>query len=254
MLLLIRYTNTSNQPAPSPQVNIQQVKTYTITQPVSQNILPDTGYDAMANVLLEYAVPEPLPPIPNYQQKVVNISNNVLGMEVVADQGYDALSKVTINTNVPGTIIQEISCRIYQFGLNASNFTNIVDQNVLWTVYDPTNQPLISPGSTIVAFCYPQDNSELQIEVESNTNGSANGYVYVPNNYQYFSNICYLIFNIDNVYQLNFRDVNNGNIDLFKVRTVENVNSDGTIIKKRASVDVFNNEIIYPLYSELYKA
>lgn len=74
-----------NKAAPT----IQPTKTVNITTNGTFSATPDTGYDALAGVLIHVNVPAPEPTL---QEKTVT-TNGV----VTPDEGYDGLSKVTVN-------------------------------------------------------------------------------------------------------------------------------------------------------------
>lgn len=79
-----------------PSQGTYEEKSVTITQNGTQNVVPDSGYDALSRVSITTAVPEK-----QLQTKSVTIQNN--GTSILnPDTGYDGFSQVTLDVSVSG--------------------------------------------------------------------------------------------------------------------------------------------------------
>lgn len=92
---MAKVTATVNVPVP-PEVNVQDWKYYEVTRSGSQDVTPDSGYDAMQFVQLDVSIPTP----DIESNKTVTITTNGTH-EITPSIDKDAMAKVTATVNVP---------------------------------------------------------------------------------------------------------------------------------------------------------
>ena len=121
-----------------PSQGTYQTKTITIATNTTQSILPDTGYDAIDELIITTAVP-----VVSLQSKSYTFTSNQT-MSLLPDTGYDGFSDVSVTINVPGTV------KLFTTEQAMQNDSNPHENDLAIVYRNEVTEP--SPGDTIDSF------------------------------------------------------------------------------------------------------
>lgn len=209
--------------------NVQEVKTFNITQPITTNVLPDTGYQSMSRVFLNWQVPTELKQLTVTQNGTITIS---------PENGNYFISSVRLTTNVPPSSPRLEKIVLQGYAPYTFNITSLT-----WTRLNSASIN-VGYGKTIIALQYTSNNTILRVRHISQT-GSGNDitmdFADYNNNPVYYISYSY-IFSTMILQQSNNTNIIKGDSILKNVNNVTYVEN---------NVYLYYSSIDYPLQGEL---